>query len=276
MTISKRDLLLAALAGIAATGARSLILPATAAETNATPGHDMSAMPTHWHGSETIAMVVYPEFTALDLVAPQYCFNALMGAQVKLVAKTREPVRADTGLVFVPDLTFDECPADLDILFVPGGSTGTLKAMEDEVTVAFLKDRGARAKWVTSVCTGSLMLGAAGLLKGYQATSHWVARDILSTFGADPVAARYVIDRNRITGAGVTAGMDFGLAIVAKLRDDVYAQSVQLIAEYDPKPPFAAGTPENAPAAVRDMMLEMFKPFQVDARRIAEAAAKRF
>jgi len=198
-----------------------------------------------------------------------------MGAEVKLVAKTREPVRADTGLVFVPDQTFDECSADLDILFVPGGLAGTLKAMTDDATLAFFKDRGGRAKWVTSVCTGSLVLGAAGLLKGYKATSHWVARENLRGFGAEPVDERYVIDRNRVTGAGVTAGMDFGLALVAKLRGDDYAQAVQLLAEYDPKPPFSAGSPKTAPPVVRDMLLEMFKPFQADVQRIAESAAKR-
>jgi putative intracellular protease/amidase len=237
--------------------------------------HDMSSMPAHWHGSEKVAMVVYPDFTAMDLVGPQYCFGSLMGAEVKVVAKSREPVRADTGLRFLPDLTFDECPADLDILFVPGGSTGTLKAMQDTATMAFLKDRGARAKWITSVCTGSLVLGAAGLLQGYKATSHWVTRDILRFFGAEPVAERYVFDRNRVTGAGVTAGMDFGLAIVAKLRGEDYAQSVQLLAEYDPKPPFTAGSPEAAPAASRDMLLEMFKPFLVEAERIAQATIAR-
>ncbi|MEQ1696071.1 MAG: DJ-1/PfpI family protein [Hyphomicrobiaceae bacterium] len=276
MTITKRDLLFAAAAAVVAGSTRPTTANAAAEAPHPSAGHDMTAMPAHWHGNEKIAMVVYPEFTALDLVAPQYCFNALMGAQVLLVAKSREPVRSDTGLVFVPDLTFAECTTDLDILFVPGGSTGTLKAMEDEATIAFLKDRGARAKWITSVCTGSLVLGVAGLLNGYKATSHWAARDILRSLGADPVAARYVIDRNRITGAGVTAGMDFGLAIVARLRDDEYAQTVQLLAEYDPKPPFTSGSPATASPASRDMLIEMFKTFQVDAKRIADAAVKRF
>jgi putative intracellular protease/amidase len=227
----------------------------------AEPDHDMSSMPAHWMGNEQIAMLVYPEFTALDLVGPQYMFASLMGATVHLVGASREPVRSDTGLVFVPSVTFEECPRELDILFVPGGSRGTLAAIRDEATRTFLADRGARAKRVTSVCTGSLLLGAAGLLQGYRATSHWVTRDLLPLVGARPVNARVVKDRNRITGAGVTAGLDFGLAIVEQLRDREYAQSVQLLAEYAPAPHLNAGRPETAPARVRHMMRGMFTDF---------------
>ncbi len=206
-------------------------------------------------------MVIYPDFTALDMVGPQYMFANLMGAKVHLVARTLEPVRSDTGLVFVPSLTFDDCPKDLDILFVPGGTTGTLAAIADDTTRAFLADRGSRAKLVTSVCTGSLLLGAAGLLKGYRATSHWVTRDLLAKVGAKPVDARVVRDRNRITGAGVTAGLDFGLSIVEQLRDREYAQAVQLLAEYAPQPPLNAGTPRTAPRKVHRMMNDMFAGF---------------
>jgi cyclohexyl-isocyanide hydratase len=191
-----------------------------------------------------------------------------------IVAKTLEPVTSDMGLTIVPSKTFADCPADLDIICVPGGTDGTLAAMEDAETIAFLKDRGARAKFVTSVCTGSLVLGAAGLLTGYKATSHWVARDILIEFGAEPVNQRVVIDRNRITGAGVTAGLDLGLALVARLRDDTYAQGLQLLAEYAPEPPFHAGTPESAPADVRDMMAAMFPKFLADARAAARRTMK--
>ncbi len=237
--------------------------------------HDMTGMPAHWHGSEKIAFLAYPEFTALDLVGPHYMLGSLMGASTYLVAKTRAPVVSDMKLALVPSHTFDDCPADLDIICVPGGAAGTLAAMQDEATIAFLKDRGKRAKYVTSVCTGSLLLGAAGLLKGYKATSHWATRDLLKIFGAEPVNERVVIDRNRITGGGVTAGIDFGLTLVAKLRDADYAMGVQLLAEYQPAPPFDAGTPERAPAATTKMMTDMFVPFIEQARQLALAIAQR-
>ncbi|HUN94124.1 MAG TPA: DJ-1/PfpI family protein [Burkholderiaceae bacterium] len=231
--------------------------------------HDM---PAQWMGSEQIAFLVYPEFTALDMVGPQYMFASLMGATVHLVARTRDPVRSDTGLAFVPSATFDECPSELDILCVPGGSRGTLAAMEDHETLRFLKDRGSRAKYVTSVCTGSLLLGGAGLLDGYKATSHWATRRLLSVFGATPTRGRVVRDRNRITGAGVTAGIDFGLYLVGQLRDRQYAEGVQLLAEYAPEPPYDAGTPERAPAPVRTLMDGMFVDFVKRAEAVGRAA----
>ncbi|MEQ1713912.1 MAG: DJ-1/PfpI family protein, partial [Hyphomicrobium sp.] len=158
---------------------------------------------------------------------------------------------------------------DLDILCVPGGSGGTLAAMRDEATIAFLKDRGGRAKLVTSVCTGSLLLGAAGLLEGYRATSHWLARELLRDFGAEPIDQRVVVDRNRITGAGVTAGIDFGLSIVKQLRDEDYAKTVQLLAEYQPEPPLDAGTPGRAGPSTTKLVSDMFVPFMDEVRNIA-------
>jgi cyclohexyl-isocyanide hydratase len=143
------------------------------------------------------------------------------------------------------------------VLFVPGG-TGAIAPMRDQETLAFLSDRGARASYVTSVCTGALVLGAAGLLKGYRATTHWSVLQVLARFGATSVRDRVVKDRNRVTGGGVTAGLDFGLAMVAIMRDRFYAQTVQLLLEYDPKPPFHAGSPLSAPdsvvAQVRDIL----------------------
>jgi len=272
MTITKRDLLLAMAGGLTASG----FFAAAAADDNApTAGHDMMGMPASWYGKEQIAFLIYPQFTALDMVGPHYMLASLMGATVHIVAKTKDPVVSDQGLVFMPSATFDECPTDLDIICVPGGSTGTLAAMEDEATIAFVKDRGSRAKFVTSVCTGSLVLGAAGLLKGYKATSHWAAREVLREFGAEPVDARVVEDRNRITGGGVTAGIDFGLTIVGKLRDRPYAEGVQLLAEYDPSPPFDAGVPAKATKANLDMMTLMFAEFLVKARDSAQRAATR-
>lgn len=236
--------------------------------------HDMSSMPEGWVKSDQVALLVYPQMTALDMVAPQYAFASLMGAAVHIVAKTHDPIVSDTGLTILPTATFDECPRDLDVICIPGGSSGTLAAMRDNDTLDFIADRGSRAKFVTSVCTGSLLLGAAGLLKGYRATSHWGARSVLKEFGAEPVDQRVVEDRNRLTGGGVTAGMDLGLTVVARLRDDFYAQGVQLMAEYAPEPPFNAGTPATAPEPVRQIMESMFVGFQAEAtdtaRRIAQ------
>lgn len=246
-----------------------------ARDVNATPGHDMSGMPANWMGSERIAFLIYPQFTALDMVGPHYMFTSLMGAKTHVVAKTKDVVKSDTGLMFEPSATFDDCPADLDILCIPGGSTGTLAAIQDEATMRFVKDRGARAKFVTSVCTGSLVLGAAGLLTGYRATSHWAAKSVLPVFGAIPTEGRVVRDRNRITGGGVTAGIDFGLSLVGQLRDRQYAESVQLLAEYAPEPPYDAGTPGKAPEEVRTMMNDMFIDFRRQAETVgSEAYAK--
>ncbi|MDX2155763.1 MAG: DJ-1/PfpI family protein, partial [Hyphomicrobiaceae bacterium] len=149
----------------------------------------MSAFPPSWYGSEKIAFLLYPGFTALDVVGPHYMLASLMGAKVWLVAKTPGPVESDLKLAIHATASFEDCPADLDILCVPGGTNGTLEAMRDAETVKFLEDRGSRAKYVTSVCTGSMLLGAAGLLEGFKATSHWVTREVLRDFGAEPVDA---------------------------------------------------------------------------------------
>ncbi len=275
MTINRRDFLqaLAAAGAIASTAALAAPPPAQAgtAPTNPKPDHDMSGMPASWMGSERIAMLLYPGFTALDLIGPQHFLGGLMGATVDLVAQTREPVISDNGLAILPTATFDDCPRDLDLLFSPGGAGGTLDAMENAALIAFVADRGARAKRVCSVCTGSLVLAKAGLLRGYRATSHWVARDLLADFGATPVDARVVVDRNRITGAGVSAGLDLGLALVAAMRDVTYAQTAQLTAEYAPQPPLSAGTPATAPKAVTDSVLAMFTGFTARSKLIAAA-----
>lgn len=234
------------------------------------PGeHDQ--MPAHWVQDNHVAMLIYPKMTALDMIGPQYMFASMMGAKVHLVAKTRDPVTSDTGVTIVPTASFDEVPKDLTVLFAPGGTVGTLAAMEDEATRTFMADRGARARYVTSVCTGSLILGAAGLLEGYKATSHWATRDVLREFGATPVDARVVRDRNRITGGGVTAGLDFGLEMIAEMRDATYAQGVQLMCEYDPHPPFNSGSLHTAPADVKAMIQRSVAPFGERARSAAQA-----
>ncbi|MBL8821217.1 MAG: DJ-1/PfpI family protein [Planctomycetia bacterium] len=193
-------------------------------------------------------MLAYPQFTLLDLVGPHSILSMVAGIQVKIVAKTKDPITTDTGVTLLPQQTLKDTTEEPLLIFVPGGTAGTLRAMEDKEITEFLKSRGSKATYVTSVCTGSLVLGAAGLLKGYQATTHWAAMDFLKPLGAIPTAKRVVEDRNRITGAGVTAGLDFGLRLAAKLKDDRYAQNVQLAIEYDPEPPYKCGSPASASA----------------------------
>jgi putative intracellular protease/amidase len=240
------------------------------------PSHDMSAMPAHWHGKERVAFLIYPGFTALDMVGPQYMFASLMGAKIDIVAKSLEPVRSDTGLIFTPSKKFDDALVDFDIFCVPGGTQGTLAAIRDEATVAYVREAGQRARFVTSVCTGSILLGAAGLLDGYRATSHWVTKPLLSIFGATPTDGRFVRDRNRITAEGVTAGLDFALSLVADLRDEKYAQGVQLLAQYAPAPPFNSGEPETAPKDVTKMIDGMFTQLKQDMREAAGAAYAKY
>jgi len=236
------------------------------------PQHKMpNAGNVHWTGDEQIAMLMYPGMTVLDLIGPQSMFGALMGAKVYLVAKTLDPVTSDAGVTITPTATFSTCPRDLTVLFTPGGTDGTLAAARDPEALAFMADRGARAKYVTSVCSGSLILGAAGLLKGYKATSHWSVRHVLSGFGAVPTDARVVRDRNRITGAGVTAGLDFGLTMVAELRDRTYAECCQLMSEYDPDPPFHAGSMKTAPEEVKAPMIELLADFVKKSEALAAA-----
>ena len=224
--------------------------------------HKMPAgVNVHWTGDEQIAMLMYPGMTVLDLIGPQAMFGALMGAKVHLVAKTTDPVTSDGGVTIMPTATFRTCPSDLTVLFTPGGTDGTLAAAKDPETLAFMTERGARAKYITSVCSGSLILGAAGLLKGYKATSHWSVRHVLSGFGAIPTDARVVRDRNRVTGAGVTAGLDFGLTMVAELRDRTYAECCQLMSEYEPDPPFHSGSMKTAPPEVKAPMVQMLTEF---------------
>jgi len=194
-----------------------------------------------------IGMLLYPGLTLLDLIGPHTVFSWF--ASIHLVWKATDLVRTGTGIGVKPNATFATCPGELDILFVPGGF-GQQNLMADSEVIAFLADRGARAKFVTSVCSGSLLLGAAGLLQGYKATSHWAAREGLSAFGAEPADARVVVDRNRITGGGVTAGIDFGLVVLAKLRGDDAAKFTQLAMEYDPEPPFNSGSPKTADPAI--------------------------
>jgi cyclohexyl-isocyanide hydratase len=219
-----------------------------------------------------VGMLLYPQLTLLDLLGPQ---TVLSGhAEIHLVWKTGDMIWTDTGIGILPTATFDECPKDLDVLFVPGGP-GMIPAMQDPEVLAFLADRGARAKYITSVCSGSVILGAAGLLRGYKATSHWAATDLLPLFGAEVAEGRVVTDRNRISGGGVTAGIDFGLVLLAKLRGEDVAKMTQLGMEYDPQPPFQAGSPKDAGAAMAQAFLSMMEPLNLQTRQIAAVIAAR-
>ncbi len=222
------------------------------------------------HGDEEVAMLLYPGFTALDLVGPHYFFASMMGARVHLVTSTSDlsPVPSDLGLAIAPTTTMADCPRDLTLLFVPGGTTGTLQVAQDPAVLAFLADRAQRATCVTSVCTGSLVLGAAGLLRGRKATSHWVARDMLGHFGATPVDARVVTDGKLITGAGVSAGLDFALAVVERLRGRPYAEALMLQAEYHPEPPFKGGSFDTTDPAIAEPLRGMFSGFVARASQL--------
>lgn len=274
----RRQAVVASLAGsgaLVAAGIQAATPTASAGRSRAAadpkPTHDMSAFPPHWHGRERIGMILYPGFTALDLVGPQYMFANLMGATVDLLAANRSPVRSDTGLSIVPTQEFGEAKDTFDVFFVPGGGQGTLDAMRDERLIEFVAGHGGRAKWVVSVCTGSLILGQAGLLDGYRATSHWVTRDLLPVFGARPVDQRVVRDRNRMTGAGVSAGLDLGLKLVGELRDPLYAQATQLLAEYAPQPPWRAGSPRTAPPRATELIGGMFTGLREQVTEIARS-----
>ncbi|HEV2544603.1 MAG TPA: DJ-1/PfpI family protein [Methylobacterium sp.] len=191
-----------------------------------------------------IGFLVFPRVQQLDLTGPYEVLAMVPGARVHLVATTLEPLASATGLVLTPTVTFADCPA-LDVICVPGGG-GVNPLMEDGDTLDFLCRQAAGARYLTSVCTGALVLGAAGLLRGKRATTHWAAHDLLSHFGAIPTQARVVRDGNLITGGGVTAGIDFGLTLAAELTDAATAQAIQLHLEYAPAPPFDAGRPESA------------------------------
>jgi cyclohexyl-isocyanide hydratase len=212
-----------------------------------------------------IGMLLYPGLTLLDLIGPHTVLSSY--SKIHLVWTTRDTIFSDSGIGIQPTSTLSDCPADLDILFAPGGQH--MSVLNDPDVLAFVADRGQRAKYVTSVCSGSIILGAAGLLRGYKATSHWAARDLLPLFGAEPVEARVVTDRNRITGGGVTAGIDFGLVLLSMLRGDVPAKMTQLAMEYDPHPPFDAGSPMKAGPALTQQILHALEPINEATRKFA-------
>ena len=216
-----------------------------------------------------IGFILFPRLTQLDLTGPFEVFARLPDAEVLLIGAGE--TRSDTGLTLRADAGFGDAP-QLDVVCVPGGP-GVNAAMEDEALLAFLRSQAQRAAWITSVCTGALVLGAAGLLRGYRATTHWLSLDLLPRFGAIPVRERVVQDRNRITGGGVTAGIDFGLRLAAELRGENVAKEIQLLMEYDPSPPYDAGSPQRAGPKLVEAVSSARKAIADERRRIVDRAA---
>lgn len=220
-----------------------------------------------------IGFLLYPGLTQLDLTGPAQLLSRLPGATLHYVAARMDPVMSDCRLALVPTATFADCPP-LDLLCVPGGY-GCTDAMLDEGLLAWLRAAAAGARWVTSVCTGSLVLGAAGLLEGHRAACHWAWGDQLALFGATWEQARVVTDRNRITGGGVTAGIDFALAVIALVAGRAVAERIQLQLEYDPQP-LAGGTPATARPEVLAEAMALMAPRLEERRVVIRLAAERY
>ena len=216
--------------------------------------------------------VLFPNLTQLDFTGQLQVLHRLPGAKTHIIARTLEPVPSDCGLSLLPTTTFADCPP-LDLICIPGGF-GVDQAMADLEAVDFVRRQGATAKYVTSVCTGAFILGAAGLLQGKRATTHWAYHDFLRLVGATPEHARVVRDGRTITGGGVTAGIDFALTVAAEIAGAEIAQTIQLAIEYDPAPPFDSGSPSRAPTNVREEMTNRYAKRQ-EAFKIALLAATR-
>ena len=227
------------------------------------------------HVTEPIrfGLLLFPDLMLLDLAGPAEVFGAVPGAELHLIWKSCAPVTSSAGWSMGPTTTFADCP-QLDVICVPGGR-GQIALMDDDETLDFVRQQSAGARFTTSVCTGSLVLAAAGLLRGYRAACHWMSRDQLALLGAIPVAERVVRDRDRITGGGVTAGIDFGLTVVAELYGPETAKRIQLGIEYDPAPPFAAGSPNQAGPELVAHAERQARARQEQRRAATEAAARR-
>jgi cyclohexyl-isocyanide hydratase len=220
----------------------------------------------------TVGLLLFPEMTQLDMTGPYEVFTSMPRTTVEVVWKTLEPVTTGGGLRMLPTTTIAACPR-LDVICVPGGP-GQVALMQDAEILAFLRQQAETCRFVTSVCTGSLVLGAAGLLRGYRATCHWLSLDQLALLGAIPVAERIVRDRNRITGGGVTSGIDFALFVAAQLFGEDVAKEIQLRIEYDPAPPFNAGSPRTADPALVAALSARLKDRQEARRAVTKEAAR--
>jgi cyclohexyl-isocyanide hydratase len=220
-----------------------------------------------------IGMLIFPRLTQLDMTGPYEVLARLPNTKVHLVAHTLDPVTSDRGLTVLPTITFADCP-QLDVVAVPGGP-GQQDLMEDEVVLDFLRQQARAAKYMTSVCTGSLVLGAAGLLKGRRATSHWAAIEHLPLLGATPIIERVVVDGNIVTAAGVASGIDFALTLAAMLEGEEAARQIQLQIEYDPAPPFDCGSPRTASAATIEALRGRMKPLNEWRRETVQRVSRR-
>jgi cyclohexyl-isocyanide hydratase len=220
-----------------------------------------------------IGILVFPLVQQLDLTGPFEVFSAWPDARVDLVWKSTEPLVSSTGLWLRPTIAFEDAPR-FDIICVPGGRGVDALLLDDEV-LDFLRAQALNAKFVTSVCTGALLLGAAGLLVGKRATTHWTCVDLLPVFGAIPNRERVVFDGRLATGGGVTAGIDFALALVGELAGAEAAMAIQLQFEYAPKPPFNAGDPSNAPPAVVEAIRAQSRESRAERERLVTQAARR-
>ncbi|MBC3952011.1 DJ-1/PfpI family protein [Pseudomonas folii] len=220
-----------------------------------------------------IGLLIFPKVQQLDLTGPYDVFASTPDVTVHLIWKDLDALHSSTGLQFKPTQTFAGCPP-LDVLCIPGGQ-GIDPLLEDEQTLAFIREQARTVKYLTSVCTGALVLGAAGLLKGRRATTHWASHELLESFGAIAVHERVVRDGNLMTGGGVTAGIDFALTLVGELFGEVQAQTVQLQLEYAPAAPFNAGHPSTAPAEVLALASERLRE-SIEQRRaiVARVLAK--
>ena len=220
-----------------------------------------------------IGILIFPRMTQLDLTGPYEVLARLPDTAVDLVARTLDPVKTDRGLQIVPTVTFADCPP-LDVIMVPGGP-GQQDLMENETVLEFLRKQAASAKYITSVCTGSLVLGAAGLLKGRRATCHWAAIDHLKLLGAIPVRERVVADGNIVTGAGVASGIDFALKLAAILEGERVAREIQLQIEYDPDPPFDSGSPKTASPAMLEALTARLATLNAERRDVAARVGRK-
>ena len=200
-----------------------------------------------------VGFVIFPNLTQLDLTGPLQVLARLPQSTTHIVAKSAAPVPTDCGIALVPTCTFADC-VPLDLICVPGGVAGVVGAIGDAETLAFVRRQAEGAKYVTSVCTGAFILGAAGLLRGRRATTHWAYTGLLPLVGATHEKGRVVRDGDLITAGGVTSGIDFGLTVVAEIAGEAVAHGIQLGIEYDPAPPFDSGHPDRAPAAVRAVL----------------------
>lgn len=218
-----------------------------------------------------LGIALYPYLTALDFVGPLTVLS--MACTTHLLSKTLAPVPTDTGFAVVPTTTFADCPKHLDILLIPGG-LGSTSAMEDKDLLDFLKSQGAEADYITSVCSGSTVLGAAGLLDGYKAATHWAYYQTLEAMDIQTSRERVVIDRNRVSGGGVTAGIDFGLVLLAKLCGEDAAKRVQLMMEYDPQPPFQSGHPRTAEPQITADLQAWLKPITDASAAVGKASLR--